>query len=92
MKEGEERSQRTAQEDDVITIVDRPRKGVFISIQSRQDAIENRVRALGGPLKIAVELEELREQREDEGKRYLRQSASDHWVRTVDIPDQVAMR
>ncbi len=72
MKEGEQRAKSASQEDYIIPITNRAREGLFIGIQAKEDAIEER----GGVMfcfDVAVEFEELWKEGKDECERYLRQ-------------------
>ncbi len=76
----EQAAQRPAQQHDVVARVYGPRKGLFVRIEVAQHRRQQRGRrqlARGRRLGIAVELQQVREQREDEGEGDLRES----WVR-----------
>lgn len=70
----EERAHGPAQQDDIISSLNRPRERRLVAIEPAQDALEESRRAAldeRGGFIVAVELEERRKKRQDEGKRDL---------------------
>ena len=72
LQEGEERSEGPAEQHDVVAVVDGLGERVLVRIQTGEDPRQDGVGVGGsGGLVVAVELEELGVQREDEGEGYL---------------------
>ena len=71
----EKAAQGATEQDDVISGVDGARKSGLVGVEVAEDAGQQRLGGrrggVEGRLDTAVELEELREQREDEGERDL---------------------
>lgn len=74
MRLREERAHGPAQQDNIISSLDRPRERRLVAIEPAQDALEESRRAALDERRgfiVAVELEERREERQDESKRDL---------------------
>lgn len=73
LQETEEGAEGAAEEDDVVARVDGAGEGGLVAVEAGEDALE-KGRGLGGVcgrgagFAVTVELEELREEREDEGE------------------------
>lgn len=68
LEQREQASEGSAQEHDVVSRIDRLRKGLLVGVEIAQDAGEQRVLRVRARLAVAVELEELREEGQDEGE------------------------
>ena len=77
MAQREEGSESSAEQDNVVAGDDGFRERVLVRVQTREDLGEDRVRVAG--LVVAVEFEELGEERENECERYL-----ECWLAGVD--------
>ena len=66
LTEAEERAHRSAEEDDVIAVVDGFGEGVLVGVEDGEDAGEQG--GAGGGFEVAVEFEEFGEEWEDEGE------------------------
>ena len=66
MTEAEERAHGSAEQNDVIAVVDGFGEGVLVGVEDGEDAGEEGVRR--GGFEVAVEFEEFGEEREDEGE------------------------
>lgn len=69
LAEGEERSESAAEQDNVVARVDGLGKRVLVGIEAGEDLGEDRVGV--ARLVVAVKLDELGEQGQDEGEGYL---------------------
>jgi hypothetical protein len=89
LQEGKQTAQGAAEEDDVIARVDGAGEGGFVGVEIGEDAREEGFGlgrgALGGSFGVAVELEELGEQGENECEGELRELVSCE-VRRLGVP------
>lgn len=71
LEEGVERAEGAAKEDNVVAGVDGLGEGRLVGVEAAEDAGEEGVVGIGTSFGVAVELEELGEEGEDEGEGYL---------------------